>query len=127
MIHPERYMPQHIAQFETTRLLGVAEAAFCCAMANADGGQRLNALNNTVICGGCSRIPGLQQRVLRELRGLLPSTMQISMLKCALVSLPVGIYKLFLCPWQQLLRRNLRRHSVALPPRELQHAFTRAP
>lgn len=94
-----------MAAHDTVRLLGIPEAAFCCAMANPDGAARLNALSNTVLCGGGSRVPGLQQRCLRELRGVLPSTLQISMLKCAFPALfcsPLGA-----CLWHACIEHDL--------------------
>jgi actin-related protein len=67
----------------TERPLGIAEGAFDCSMVSTEPGSRQALLNSAVLCGGCAKIPNLHQRFMTDLRGLLPNSLNISMLKCA--------------------------------------------
>ena len=68
--------------WQSRRCLGIAEAVFDCSMLSTDAGARTSLLNNVVLCGGCAKIPGLQTRLMSELRSLLPASTNISPLKC---------------------------------------------
>lgn len=65
------------------RSLGLAEAAFSCAMSGPESSLRQTMLNSIVLVGGSACIPNLHTRFMRDLRTLVPTTTNVSMLKCA--------------------------------------------
>ena len=58
---------------------GIAEAAYECIISQYDASSRRAGCENLLLCGGGSSIPGLTARFLRDIRGLLPSSLQPSM------------------------------------------------